>query len=209
MVWIIANWKDKMPLVAAHAWLSVVGSQLPVDPNLKITVCPDENCLKEVKKEVESKNYHISVGMQDLPVVDKDLAEITILGHSSRRQTGETNETVEQKVKQALQGEIIPLVCVQDENTPVPDKVKLIAYEPVFAIGTGNPDTPENANTVAKTLKQKYGESLEVLYGGSVNSHNVAEFISQENISGVLIGRASLDGQEFVRIINACQHLQM
>lgn len=209
MVWIIANWKDKMPLVAAHAWLSVVGPQLPVDSNLKIIVCPDADSLEAIKKEIKDKNHHISVGMQDLPVVGKDIAELAILGHSSKRQAGETNETVEQKVKQALQNGITSLVCVQDENTPVPDRVKLIAYEPVFAIGTGNPDTPENANTVAKTLKQKYGESLEVLYGGSVNSHNVAEFISQENISGVLIGRASLDGQEFVRIINACQHLQM
>lgn len=205
MVWIIANWKDKMPLQSGMEWLDLAGSQIHPHSNLKIIVCPDGDSLEAVKKEVESKGYSISVGMQDLPILDKDIAELAILGHSSRRQAGETNEMVEQKVKQALQSGITPLVCVQDKNTPVPNGVKIVAYEPIFAIGTGNPDTPENANLVAQALRKQYGSNIEVLYGGSVSSHNVAEFISQESISGVLIGKASLDAQEFVRIINTCQ----
>lgn len=195
-----------MSLAGALEWLDIVGSQLPVDSNLKIVVCPDANCLEEVKKEIKSKQYPLLMGMQDLPVLDKNLASLAILGHSSRRQQGETDDLVAQKVKQVVEKEIIPLVCVQGSETLVPDGCKLIAYEPVFAIGTGNPDTPENAQIVAGKLSAK-AQNLEILYGGSVNSENVTSFVSQSNICGVLIGKASLDASEFVRIIDECQHL--
>ena len=82
----------------------------------------------------------------------------------------------------------------------IPTNCQMIAYEPIFAIGSGNPDTPENANAVAVKLRHTYGSALTVLYGGSVNSQNVKEFISQENINGALVGGASLDPVEFIKI---------
>lgn len=223
-IWIIANWKSNKTIAEALDWVSVVGPQIPKSETqpagrggLKIVVCPTFSALSEVKKIIQVNNFNLIVGSQDLSPNDvgaytgeeaarllKEVAELSILGHSERRKNFfETDETVEKKVKQALENNIIPLVCLQGEYIPVPEGCKLVAYEPIFAIGTGNPDTPENANEVAKSLKQKYSE-LEVLYGGSVNAGNVTSFIRQADINGVLIGGASLDPEEFIKILKEC-----
>lgn len=220
-IWVIANWKSNKNIAEALAWVSEVGPQIPGRIGLKVVVCPTAVCVEEVKKTVLVGGFHLIVGSQDLSSFDegaytgeeaarilKDVVELSILGHSERRQNfHETDETVAKKVIQARQFNIEPLVCVQDANTPVPEGVKLVAYEPVFAIGTGNPDTPENANMVAKTLKEKYGADLQVLYGGSVTSENAKAFVSQDNIVGLLVGKASLEGPEFVKIVEAVDNL--
>lgn len=216
-IWIIANWKSNETIQEALEWLSIVGPKIEKRENIKVVVCPTFTAIEEVKKAVLVGNYPIIVGSQDLSPFDegaftgeeaasilKQFVGLSILGHSERRKNfGDTDETVAEKVKQALGHEIIPLVCVQGKETPVPQDVKLIAYEPIFAIGTGTPDTPENANEMAAFFKQK-NENLDVLYGGSVTSENVAGFVSKESINGVLIGKASLDAEEFVKIIQAC-----
>lgn len=214
MRWIIANWKSNKTIAEALDWIAEVGPKIPKKDNLKIVVCPDFSSLSEVKKAITVSNFPILLGVQDLSPFGMGaytgeesaqlltgLIEIAILGHSERRKNfGETDEMVAEKTKQALENHITPLVCVQDRETPVPEGVKLAAYEPIFAIGTGNADTPENANSVAKVLKEKYGQNLQVLYGGSVNPENVKAFVSQPNISGVLVGKASLNSQEFIKI---------
>lgn len=213
--WIIANWKSNKTVAEALDWVSFVGPKVEKRENIKVVVCPTFSCLSEVKKAKLTGNYSLMVGSQDLSpfnigaytgeepaVLLKEFIGLAILGHSERRQNfSETDELVAKKVKQALDCGIIPLVCVQGKDTPVPEEVKLIAYEPIFAIGTGNPDTPENASSVAELFKNKYGEDLEVIYGGSVTSENIKGFISKENISGVLVGGASLDAEEFVKIV--------
>lgn len=217
-IWITANWKSNKTIVEALDWVSKVGPELPERDDLKVVVCPTFSCLSEVAKAVKVGNFPMMVGVQDLSpfgvgaytgeesaFLVKDLVSLSILGHSERRQNfSESDEMVAKKVEQALINRIIPLVCVQGSDTPVPDGAKLAAYEPIFAIGTGNPDTPENANNVAKSLKQKYGQDLEVIYGGSVTSENVRSFIAQENINGVLPGKASLNAEEFVKIVKEC-----
>lgn len=217
-IWIIANWKSNETITEALNWISQVGPKVERRENLKIVVCPTFTAIEEVKKAVLVGNFPLMVGAQDLSpfeegaytgeeaaVILKQFVDLAILGHSERRQNfGETDEMVAQKVKQALDHQIIPLVCVQGEDTPLPENVKLVAFEPIFAIGTGNPDTPQNANEVAESLKQKHGADLEVLYGGSVTSENVKGFLQKDNISGVLVGGASLDPEEFLKIINEC-----
>lgn len=217
-LWIIANWKSNKNIKEALEWVSLVGPKLEKRDNLKVVVCPTFVCLGEVKKAVLTGNFPLIVGSQDISPFDvgsytgeesatilKDLINISIIGHSERRKNfSETDEMIAEKVKQAVKNQIQPLVCVQDANTPIPENSKLIAYEPIFAIGTGNPDTPANANQVAQSLKQRYGEDLEVLYGGSVTSENAKAFLEQENISGLLIGKASLDAEEFVKIVSSC-----
>lgn len=214
-IWIVANWKSNKTIAEALEWISQVGPELPRQENLRIVVCPTFSCLSEIKKAVTVGGFPLMVGSQDLSIFNqgpytgeesasllKDLVSISIIGHSERRQNfSETDEIVAKKVQQAMENSITPLVCVQGENNSVPESCKLVAYEPIFAIGTGNPDTPENANIVAKTLKEKQGADLEVLYGGSVTHENIKSFLNQENLSGVLIGRASLDAGEFVRIV--------
>lgn len=216
-LWIIANWKSNKSIAEALDWVSKVGPEIPKRENLKVVVCPTFSALSEVKKAITVGNYPLMVGSQDLSPfgvgaytgeepasILKQFVDLSIIGHSERRQNvGETDEMVVKKVNQAAQNNIIPLVCVQDSDTPVPEECKLVAYEPVWAIGSGNPDTPENANDVATKLKQKYGQDLEVIYGGSVTSENIKDFIEKENISGVLPGKASLDVQEFIKI---CQN---
>lgn len=214
-IWLIANWKSNKTISEARDWILKVGPQIPKKENLKVVVCPTFSCLSEIKKIISVNNFSIMVGSQDLSPFGSgaytgeesaslinQLVDLSIIGHSERRQNfGESDEMVAKKVEQANLNKIIPLVCIQAEDTPVPPDCQLIAYEPVFAIGTGNPDTPENANQVAG----KFSQGL--IYGGSVNSENIASFISQQNINGALIGGASLDAGEFIKIIKICEGL--
>ncbi len=213
-IWIIANWKSNKTISEALDWIGKVGPSLPRKENLKIVVCPTFSMLSEVKKAITVGNFPLMVGSQDLSPFEvgaytgeeaagliHELVNLSILGHSERRQNfGESDELIERKVQEALSHNIIPLVCVQDKQTPIPKGCKIIAYEPVWAIGSGHPDTPENTEEVAQFIKNKYSEDLDILYGGSVTAKNVAQFINQTNISGVLIGNASLDANEFVQI---------
>lgn len=215
-LWIIANWKSNKTISEALAWIDVVGPNLSKRENLKVVVCPNFTDTEEVKKAVLVGNYPLMVGAQDLsPYEDgpytgeesarilKELVDLAIIGHSERRENfGETDEVIAEKVKRAREHQIIPLVCVQNESIPVPKEVKLVAYEPIFAIGTGNPDTPDNAGKVAEYLKNKQGNDLEVLYGGSVSADNAKAYLQQANLSGLLIGTASLDPEEFVSIVD-------
>lgn len=226
-IWIIANWKSNKTVAEALDWISKVGSQISKKDDLKVVVCPTFSCLSEVKKAIMVGNFPIMVGAQDLSPFTagaytgeesasllKDLISLSIIGHSERRQNfKEDDEMVANKVKQAKTFKIIPLVCVQEEETPVPDGCNMIAYEPIWAIstgltntpGVGKADTPEDANKVASIFKQKYGQDLEVIYGGSVDSGNVRGFINQEHINGVLVGNASLEADEFLSIIKALE----
>lgn len=216
-IWVIANWKSNKTISEALDWVSQVGPEIPKSEALKVVVCPTFSSLSEVKKAVIVGNFPMTIGVQDLSPYGigaytgeepaellMQICSLAILGHSERRQNfKETDEMVAQKVRQATENNIISLVCVQDSDTKVPDGCKLVAYEPVWAIGSDNSDTPVNANEVAKKLKAKY-DNLQMLYGGSVNSENIQNFMAQENISGVLLGKASLDAEEFLRICKNC-----
>ncbi len=216
-LWIIANFKSNKTISETLDWVSKVGPKIPQRDNLKVVVCPTFSCLSEIRKTIQVGNFSLMLGSQDLSpfgigaytgeepaALLGGLIDLSILGHSERRRNfHEDDEMVAKKVQKALEAKIIPLVCVQGPEVPIPEECKLVAYEPIWAIGTGTPDTPENDNEIARSLKQKYGSDLEVLCGGSVNSQNIKGFISQENISGALVGGASLDAEEFIKICNA------
>lgn len=217
-IWIIANWKSNKTIAEALDWVSKVGYEIPKQDNLRVVVCPTFSALSEVKKAVEAGGYPLMVGSQDLSPFEvgaytgeenaqtlSQFIDLVIIGHSERRENfKETDEMVAEKVEQAIKNNITPLVCVQGVDTAVPEECELVAYEPIFAIGTGSPDTPENAGHIASVLKEKYGQDLEVIYGGSVNASNVKGFITQENISGVLVGNSSLSAEEFIRVVKEC-----
>ncbi len=162
-------------------------------------------------------------------------ANYVIVGHSERRQHfGETNETVRRRLAAALRVGLIPILCVgetQDEreigatrdiverqilealNGRTADEVRkmVIAYEPVWAIGTGKNATPYDANAVHKhvraVLKGKFGDgvgdAVRVQYGGSVKPDNIGEFLAQSDIDGALVGGASLSADQFLPIVRA------
>ncbi len=165
------------------------------------------------------------------PLMLKELCEFVILGHSERRwYFKETDEMVNKKVKAALVNKLKPILCVGErleENEagkteevvsgqlkgalngiePVRDLV--IAYEPVWAIGTGKAASGKQAaatiqfirDVVAKLWNKSIAQDLRILYGGSVTSANIAEFISHPEIDGALVGGASLKAEELVSIV--------
>lgn len=212
-IWIIANWKSNKTIPEALEWINHVGPKLPKIENIKIVVCPTFSALSEVKKAISAGNYNLLIGAQNVSPYEMgaytgeepgealaQFADLVIIGHSERRtHFAETDEEVEKKVKMALSNKMSPLVCIQGSDTPVPSECRMVAYEPVFAIGTGTPDTPENAQKLAVDVKTKTG--VNVLYGGSVDSANVRSFLKMADINGVLVGRASLSAEEFIKII--------
>ncbi len=168
------------------------------------------------------------------------LAEIgcawCIVGHSERRiYFGETNEDVNKKAKALLDGGINPIVCVgeslavRDEGTTIefvcaqvraafagiaPEQARkaVVAYEPIWAIGTGRTATPEQAQEVCSAIRGQLGEmfgtevadAMRVLYGGSMNVGNAALLLAEPDIDGGLIGGASLQADSFVALVQAC-----
>lgn len=159
--------------------------------------------------------------------------DYVIIGHSERRQYfGETDESVNKKMHAAFNAGLIPIVCVgetlsqREKNetfTVIDGQVKIgiaglnidqakklvIAYEPVWAIGTGKTATPQQAEDVHAFVRKIYGgmygkdasESVRILYGGSVKPDNVSEIMKQPDIDGSLVGGASLKADDFIKLV--------
>ena len=160
--------------------------------------------------------------------------EYVILGHSERRQHfKETDEIISKKIKTALKNKIKVILCIgetleQRENNETKAAIKFqletcwknvgneeikniaVAYEPVWAIGTGKTATPQQAEEahefIRELLKRLYNgnisESIRIIYGGSVNEKNAKELLAMKNIDGALVGGASLDPKRFAEICN-------
>ncbi len=166
------------------------------------------------------------------------LCEFVILGHSERRNYFlETDDLVNKKIKRALLFNLKPILCIgenliEKESNKTEEvlskqldkglqeiaynKDVLIAYEPLWAIGTGVAANGEEANITIKFIRDKMAQlwdkttddDLRILYGGSVNSNNITEFISKSDIDGVLVGGASLKAKEFLSIANQIDKYQ-
>ncbi|MBB2482801.1 triose-phosphate isomerase [Bacillus sp. APMAM] len=164
--------------------------------------------------------------------------DYVILGHSERREMfNETDEAVNKKVLSAFKYHLTPIVCVgetlaQRENNETKelvgsqvkkaltglteDQVKqtVIAYEPIWAIGTGKSSTAEDANevcahirsVVAESFSQDAADAIRIQYGGSVKPANIKEYMSQPDIDGALVGGASLEPQSFLQLLEAVSH---
>ena len=169
------------------------------------------------------------------PLMLKEIGiDYCIIGHSERRQYfNETDETVNKKAKAALKYNIKPIICVgetleQRENNEAEQivekqllkalegveigKIKdiVIAYEPIWAIGTGKTASSDDADKMCAFIRRiignKYGEqaskAIRIQYGGSVKPNNIKELMDRENIDGALVGGASLVAEDFVKIVN-------
>lgn len=171
-------------------------------------------------------------GTVSAPMIKDAGAKYVIIGHSERRQFfSETDETVNKKIKAALKHDLTPIFCVGEtlaereagkinavittqldgglRDLTANDLAKIVvAYEPVWAIGTGKTATPEQAEEVhvliRETLAKKFGDTankVSILYGGSVKPSNSKELLSKPNIDGALVGGASLKAEDFLGII--------
>jgi len=165
------------------------------------------------------------------PLMLSGICEYVILGHSERRQYfWENDSVVNEKIRAALAAGLTPILCVgeslEEKEAGKTEEVvtrqvrgavygieslngMVIAYEPVWAIGTGRAETGEGADTtiaiIRNTVSHIYGErtaqGIRILYGGSVTAANIAEFIRQQEIDGALVGGASLKAEEFISIV--------
>jgi len=220
--------------------------------NLDIVICPPYTLIAYLSDALETSN--IFVGAQDVywqdegaftgevsPVMVKDAgAKFVIIGHSERRQYfGETNETVNKKLKALLKHGLTPIVCVgetlaQREAGKTFDVLKdhvqnglfgltkeevlnlVIAYEPVWAIGTGKTATSAQAQEVHKYIRElltnmfdaEGASVIRIQYGGSVKPENISELMNQPDVDGALVGGASLTVDSFSAIVKKASEVR-
>ncbi len=244
---IAGNWKLNMTAAAARQLVEELLPGLQGLDGVDKLICPPFTALPVVSDLLKGKG--IAVGGQNLyweasgaytgeisPIMLAEFCEFVIIGHSERRAYfGETDQTVNHKVKAAHQHGLTPVVCVGetlDENEAgqaaevVSRQVKqgligakvesgadlVVAYEPIWAIGTGKAAMPEDATTIIRnvirpTVAGLFGDEVaqqvRVLYGGSVKPGNAADFFGEEEVDGALVGGASLKAADFIGITQA------
>ncbi len=243
---IAGNWKMNKTVPEAVELAKAVVS-VTNGASSEVVICPTFVALGAVNEVV--KGTHVALGAQDVHweksgaytgKVSCDMlksvgVKYVIIGHSEQRTLfGETNDSVNKKVKAVLASGMIPIVCVgetlNERESGVTEKVveshvrgaykdisaedavkTVIAYEPVWAIGTGKVATPEQAQEVhafiRKLITEMYGakisDSLRIQYGGSMKADNAQELLKKQDIDGGLIGGASLKADDFNGIVRA------
>ena len=242
---IAGNWKmNKGPKEAA----ALINELKPLvkDAEATVIVCVPavdlpaaKQALRGSKIKLGAQNVHYKesgayTGELSAGMLREAGADYVIIGHSERRQYfGETDETVNLRVKAAVQGGLIPIICVGEKKEQreagytdtlvtyqtlialtglTGDEVSktIIAYEPVWAIGTGLTATDEQANetiaVIREAIRAKYGKrvsnKVRIQYGGSMNPKNVKGLMAQPEIDGGLIGGASLKAADFSQVVN-------
>lgn len=222
---IIANWKlNPTTLKDAQA----LAGSISIKAKNTVVLCPPTIYLPQINyprlgaQDCFWQNSGAYTG-QTSPLQLKDLKiKYSIIGHSEKRGLGESDEMVNAKARALLAQKITPVVCVgfgttvEQDDLEVVDVLRqqldgslkgldakkiIVAYEPVWAIGTGHNASPEHAEKISIFIKTKY-QVLKVLYGGSVNAKNAKNFMLQPNVGGLLVGGASLKAEEFNQIIN-------
>ncbi len=243
---IAGNWKMNKTVAETLELVREIRQSLGEAPEkVEVVLCPPFTSLWVAKNSLGRSRY--GLGAQNLywepkgaftgevsPAMLAELVTYVIIGHSERRQYfGETDETVNKKVKAALANGLKPIMCVGEvlaefeagkTNEVVsrqtrgglaglaPEQMQnvVIAYEPVWAIGTGKAATGPGANVVvaqairgplAEMFGREIAEATRVQYGGSVTPANIAEFMAQPDLDGALVGGASLKAADFVEII--------
>ncbi len=244
---IAGNWKMNLTAPEAVELVNGIRYGLAYPGEVDVIVAPTFLCLPEVARVLDGS--YIAVSAQDLFYEDKGAytgqcsgkmlkaagADYAIIGHSERRQYfGETDETVNKKVKAALRNDLAPIVCIGEtlderENGLLEEVIQrqvrmgldgfagevigdlIIAYEPVWAIGTGKTATPDQAEEVHRLIRSlvsgHWGEiaadKTRILYGGSVKPANSKELLSLPNVDGALVGGAALKAPDFIEIIKS------
>ena len=240
------NWKMNMTATQTR---DLASKLVPLVANVKdrdIVLGPPFTSIAAVADVIRGTN--IGLAAQNLHWEDKGAftgeisadmlldsgCKYVIIGHSERRQYfGETDETVNKKVKQALKKGLLPIMCVGEtlaereagklnevigrqvtgglKDVSADDMKKVvIAYEPVWAIGTGKTATPEQANEVHALIRGKVrslytadiAEGIRIQYGGSVTPENVSQLMAKPDIDGALVGGASLKPDSFAALVN-------
>jgi triosephosphate isomerase len=244
---IAGNWKMYKTAAEAVEFLQAFKPRVLSSTHCDIVIAPPFTAIKIVADRVEGTNIDLSsqdvaaeegfgafTGEVSAAMLKEAGAKWAIIGHSERRQYyAETDQTVNKKIRAALNEGLSPIVCVGErleerdqgrqeevvreqiggglENLTVQDASRIIiAYEPVWAIGTGRTATPEIAEQmhafIRSRIREMFGdrvaEEIRILYGGSVKPDNIARLIEESDIDGALVGGASLEADSFARIVN-------
>jgi triosephosphate isomerase len=215
---IIANWKmNPQSLSEAKMLFNSIRRGVKSIKNAEIVICPPFIYLTHL---LNFKSYALNpkIGVQDCFWEEKGAytgevsckiskgvgVEYVIIGHSERRKYfKETDEMISKKIEAALKAGLKLILCI-DKISQIPKDIKdnfIIAYEPISAIGTGKPYSWEKAKEMKNKIQKILGKKIKILYGGSVNSENANNYIKQAGFQGLLIGSASLNAKEFVKIV--------
>ena len=242
---IAGNWKMNKTQAETKAFVKEFIPLVAGNTSTEIVICPVSTCISAAAEAAKGSN--VKIGAQNVHWAEngaftgelsaamlKDAgAEYVIIGHSERRQYfGETDETVNKRLKAALSAGLKPMVCVgeflQEREGGLTEKVLdtqlngglagltpeqmekvVIAYEPVWAIGTGKTATPAMAEEthayIRKVLSKMFGaktaDSVRLQYGGSMKADNAKDLVAQPDIDGGLVGGASLKADDFASIV--------
>jgi len=219
-IFLIANWKQSGTRKQTLTWLEQIGKEIPLHTEeIHLIVCPPLKGLDLVSQYIEDKSLPIDVGIQDIdtnvfegekntgsmsPGLLVDSATYVIIGHSETRNNYRlADEDVAKKIMVAKNHNFTPIVCISELSQVEKlnkDFSDIVAYEPLFAVGTGVPDSPENVNAMV----EKIGAILpkaSIIYGGSVDGNNIKGFLATGSLSGILVGNRSLDPSFFLEII--------
>lgn len=221
---IVANWKLN-PLTAAEA--VALASKIETTSKYEVVLCPPMPFIDMVKySKIGAQDCSPQIkGAYTGQISPAQLASLgvkyCIVGHSERRGLGEYDELINEKIVALLQYKITPILCIGFGTTVEQDELEvvdvlrdqiaaglanvdvkkvIVAYEPVWAIGSKHAASADHAEQIGLYLKTKHGITR-VLYGGSVNSTNAASFLQQSHVDGLLIGGASLLPDDFNKII--------
>lgn len=217
-IYIIANWKSNKTAGETNAWFSKIADLEKNRKNrpahLHIILCVPYTVLYISKQHIASYKLPYHIGSQNISPFPhgsytgeingsqiKEFGEYVIIGHSERRELfHETEQHLQQKVMQAKVAGLKIIYCISDEAQYIPKEVDLIAFEPISAIGTGNAFDPDKAEAISAKINKRFPE-IPIIYGGSVSKENINNFLSKPDISGVLLGKASLDASDFFTIL--------
>ena len=243
---IAGNWKMHTNAQECVALCKAIRERVGELADVEVSVCPPFLYLTVAKEALSGSS--VRVGAQNVhweeqgaytgeisPAMLQGLVDDVIIGHSERRQYfGETDETVNQRLKAALAHDLRPIFCIGEtqqerESGKTNDVLSrqfrvgleavawtgdcVIAYEPVWAIGTGLAATAGQANETISFIRGLIGDmfnspladATRIQYGGSVKPDNAAEYFSQPDIDGALVGGASLDAEAFTAIVKAAR----
>lgn len=224
---IVANWKSHKSLSEAEAWLSSFEKATSLFPaTAKVVLCPPFPFLFSLSETLSGIDG-VELGVQDLSpfpagaytgaISTQNLqgagVKYAILGHSERRRYfHETHQEVANKVDQALQADIKPIVCVDEQYLVAQSSALsreqmescIVAYEPLEAIGTGDNQPADEVAEVVEKIQQAFGP-VPVIYGGSVAGNNVSEYLAV--CDGVLVGGSSLEAETLAAIVQQVGHV--
>lgn len=226
----IANWKMHGSPEMAKAWLPAVSDAARrQSATAKVVVCPPVTLIHLLSGggiALGAQNCHVAeegafTGEISASMLKDMGCSYVIAGHSERRaQFGETNEMVKQKAQAAIAAGLTPIVCVGETlaerdagkaqdvvakqlKESLPQGQFVVAYEPVWAIGTGRNASPADIESMHAHIAANTPKNTQILYGGSVKAANTREILTIQGVSGVLVGGASLNADEFNKIIES------